>query len=79
MVAKKSDAKQLEKEMKNALKDIKKLITNVGRTVKKDFGKIRVKYREGKVVKKARSDLGKGLLDLAKFFRKSAKKVKGSK
>jgi len=63
--------------MDKALKEIKKTLNDVALKVSKDFGKVKVKYREGKVVKKARSDLSKGLNDLAKELKKGAKKVKG--
>ncbi len=78
MVAK-NKSSDLEKETKAALKDIGKMINNIASVVKRDFGKIKVKYKEGKIVKKARGDLSKGLTDLAKSLRKSARKVKGKK
>lgn len=69
--------KDVSKELKQALGDVKKIINKTGKNLTKDFGKFKVKYREGKVVKQARVDLAKGLNDLAKKLKNSAKKVKG--
>ena len=46
MVCSKKKSDDVRKEMNSALKDIKKLISNVSKVVKRDFGKIRVKYKE---------------------------------
>ena len=68
--------KDASKELKNALNDVKRILTKTGKNVSKDFGKFKVKYKEGIVVKKARLDLSKGLSDLAKKLRISAKKIR---
>lgn len=73
------DIKQLEKKTKDAIKSARKIINDVSKKVIKDFGKIKVKYKEGSVVKKARIDLAGGLEKLAKKLKKSAKLIKKEK
>lgn len=69
--------KSKDNELKDALKDIKTILAKTGKSLTKDFGKFKVKYKEGTIVKKARTDLSKGLKELARKIKKSADKVKG--
>lgn len=70
------DIKDLEKKSKDAFEQVKKILKNVNTTVSRDIGKVKLKFREGLVVKKARLDLASGLKSLAKKIEDSARKIK---
>ncbi|VVB74489.1 Uncharacterised protein [Candidatus Tiddalikarchaeum anstoanum] len=73
----KKDVKNFEDQSRQAYLHVKKIAKDVSNKVEKDFGRVKVKFREGSVVKKARLDLAKELKLIANKISESAKKIKG--
>lgn len=67
MVAKKSVKKivSLEAKSKEALKAVDVLMRDVKKSVVRDFGKVKIRYHEGAIVKKMRKNAALKLKELA--------------
>jgi hypothetical protein len=70
------DKKKIDKDMKEAMKTGSKLVNDVKKLVNKQVGGIKVKYKEGKIVKNARKSIAKGLRDIANAITKDSSKKK---
>jgi len=57
---------ELEKKTKAALKAVDSLVKKLKKGIAKDFGRVRIKYKEGIIVKKMRKDAAAGLRLIAK-------------
>ncbi len=55
----------LDKKTKEAIKSVDKLIKDLKKKITSDFGKVKIKYREGVIIKKMRRDAASGLRKIA--------------
>jgi len=57
---------ELEKKTKAALKAVDNLVKKLKKGIAKDFGKVKIKYKEGVIVKKMKKDAAAGLRIIAR-------------
>ncbi len=62
---KKQKKAELERKTKEALKAVDKLVKDLRKSITKDFGSIKVHYRQGDIVKKMRREAAAGLRKIA--------------
>ena len=76
MVAKKRVLKKpvlIESKTRDALKEVDVLVRDVKKSVVRDFGKVKIKYHEGAIVKKMRKNAALKLKELASLLEGKSK------
>ncbi|MFA5303369.1 MAG: hypothetical protein WC393_02425 [Candidatus Nanoarchaeia archaeon] len=64
-----------EAEIKNNIKKLEKEYNILKKNLTTQFGKIKIKYSEGKAIKKIKSDIANNLKKMALLLEQSSKKL----